>query len=207
MTQPVLAANGQTNAVLAQGRLGAAVLILDQFTAADGTAISGRAPSPTNVPGNTWAILGTAVWTIQSNKAAKTGGGGNNAAVVNAADADVTITANVTVANTAERHGIGLRATDINNLWGLTWRNTNVIEIWERSGGTLTVRASASLTLTPGSTYEFKVVANGATITGYVDNTQYVTYGSATAHQTVTNHGLFGGSTSAPTWDNFRVLA
>jgi hypothetical protein len=30
-----------------------ATLILDQFTASNGTAVSGRTPSPTNTPGDT----------------------------------------------------------------------------------------------------------------------------------------------------------
>lgn len=207
MIRPVLAARGQIGRVLAAVKAGIAVLIHDIFTAADGTAINGRTPAPTNTPGNTWAALGTATWTIQGNKASKTGGGGNNLVVVNAADADVTITCDVTVANTAERQGIGLRATDINNFWGVSWKNTNVVELVERSGGTLSVRATTALTLTPGTSHEFKVVANGATITGYVDGVQYVTYGSATSNQSATSHGLYGGSTAAPTWDNFIVLA
>lgn len=206
--RPVVAARGQVFGPLAAAVAAAVLLIHDQFTAADGTAISGRTPSPVNVPGNNWAAaLGTAVWTIQGNKASKTGGGGHNLMVVSAADADVTITADVTVVNSAERQGVGLRATDVNNFWGVTWRNTNVVELVERNGGTLTVRASAALTLTPGSTYEFKVIASGSTITGYVNGVQYVTYGSATLNQTTTNHGLYAGSTGLPTWDNFKVFA
>lgn len=208
MIRPVLAARGGIGPVLATGGAAVVTLIHDEFTAANGTAISGRTPSPVNLPGNTWAILGTGTWTIQSNRASKTAGGGHNLAVVNAADADVTITCDVAVANAAgERHGVSLRASDVNNFWALTWRNTNVVEIIERNGGTVTVRASAALTLTPGSTYEFKLVANGATLTGYIDGVQYVTYGSATLNQTNTNHGIYAGTTAQPTWDNFKVLS
>lgn len=208
MIRPVLAGRGQVGRVVATGGAAAVLLIHDDFNAANGTAISGRTPSPVNLPGNTWAILGTATWTIQSNRASKTAGGANNLAVINAADADVTITCDVTIANAGgERHGVGLRASDVNNFWALTWRNTNLVEIIERNGGTVTVRASAALTLTPGNTYEFKLVAIGTSLTGYVDGVQYVSYGSATLNQTNTNHGIYAGATAQPTWDNFKVLS
>lgn len=207
MIRPVLAGRGGIGRVLATGRAAVVTLIHDDFNAANGTAISGRTPSPVNLPGNTWAILGTGTWTIQSNRASKAGGGGNNLAVINAADADVTLTCLVTVANSAERQGLGLRASDVNNFWGLTWRNANLIEIVERNGGTLTVRASAALTLTAGSSYEFKLIASGASLTGFVDGVQYVTYGSATLNQTNTNHGIYVGSTGAVAWDDFKVLS
>jgi hypothetical protein len=206
MTQPVLAAQGQTGAVLAVG-FGRGLLILDEFTAVNGTNLSGRAPSPINTPGNAYAVAGTATWTIQSNQAIKTGGGSQNLVIVNAGIANATLICDVTVGNSAERQGLAVRATDTNNFWIIGWSNANTIQIVERTAGVASIRASASLTLTAGTTHEFRAVCNGATITVYVDGVQQVTYGSATAHQSVTNHGLYAGSTALPAWDNFRITA
>jgi hypothetical protein len=208
MTKPVLAGRGRIAGVLGVGRgAAAALLIAEEFTAVNGTNLSGRAPSPINVPGTVWSVFGTATWTIQSGRATKTSGGGQNLVVANAGVANAVIVCDVTVGNSAERQGLAIRATDTNNLWIFGWNNSNVIQIFERTAGAGAVRASAALTLTVGSTHEFAVVCSGTTIIGFVDGVQYVSYATATAHQSVTNHGLYAGSTAAPAWDNFELSA
>lgn len=200
MPYPVAAARGHISDP------GQVILILDQFTAADTTDINGRTPAPTNTPGNNWAVIGgTAAWSVQGNKAAATGGGVENWLAVDSADADVTVSADITVINTSEVQGISLRIADSTHYWVLYWTNGDVLYLVERDGGGSSVRASAALVLVDGNTYEFKAVLLGTTITGFVDGIQQLTYGSATSGQTNTKHGLYAGGNGSVRWDNFKV--
>ncbi len=98
--------------LLSAAHAGAAVIVSDTFIAANGTAINGRTPSPTDVPGTTWTQNGS-FWsnTIQNDQASL-GADMGDAIALNATSTQYTISdsfniSNNTSTNTAYR-GAGL---------------------------------------------------------------------------------------------------
>lgn len=98
-----------------------------------------------------------------------------------------------------------LRFVDNRNLWLISDTTlSNKWEIYQVVNGTWTSRASATLTATGAR--KFLVIADGQTITAYLDGANRISYASASAHLTATKCGAycFGG---AFTVDNFVVWA
>jgi hypothetical protein len=181
-------------------------LILDNFTAANGTALSGRAPNPTNTPGHNWASYGT--FDIQSNRANCTALGGDatrSMAHVDSGAADATVSV---VVNTGSSKIAGciVRWVDSDNFilafiypFGGLWR------LLKRVGGTFTQLDTASPSLSDGVDYTISVTTSGTSITATLDggNTLSGTEGTLTA---ATHHGFYHeGSTGGSRWDNFQV--
>lgn len=188
----------------------------DDFTASNGTTLDGRTLSPTD-PGDTWAkvtIQGTITGDIQSNRArhlqGATGDGGVGYHIADFGESDVTITTTMQSSHADHTLDIILRETDSNNWWaasgyigGDTWR------ILKKEAGSVSVVASGAMDISTATDYAVKVVANGSTITVYVNGTQIVQATNATFQQTATKHGF--GSTNvianqSSTHTDFRVI-
>jgi len=114
----------------------------DNFTAANGTALSGRT---TDTGALTWGVLGTG-WQINSNRAGNTninGSGDDYFAFVDTGTTDVHWQASVVLPSGGDtvRTGALLRYTDVNNfiyvrMWeGVEQATNNEIEVLEVSGG------------------------------------------------------------------------
>jgi hypothetical protein len=188
------------------------VLVLDQFTAIDGTNLNGRSPSPTNTVSATWgAALGT--WQITGNKAVVASGASENILYldVTAGNADNSYIAKITWA-TGKAGGIFCNASSANDLWLLTQvpgGGTAGADAWilyERVSGTYNQRAAADVSaFVNGQVYEAKLVTSGDAITGYVDGAQVLTYTTAgRAGKTATLAGLRTVGVGIA-WDDFQV--
>lgn len=167
------------------------ILVRDTFTDSDSTALASHTPELR--PGsNAWvASLGT--WQIQGCAArlTSTAGDGQNVAVIDSGVANASVVMDALHTSAAPDFGIVANYVDQNNFW-MCVRTNNEIKIWERSGGTFTQRANATLA-DPGSgaTETFKVVTNNDTIEIYVNSVLQVSYTVASRpHKTATKHGL-----------------
>lgn len=192
----------------AGGAAASPLLILDQFTDTNGTEITSHTIAPTNVPAASWASDGDAISVdIQSNKAKMEGSATTNVLkVIPCAQADVTISGDVTIIANASRQGLALRESNSTNFWKVCVRQTsNLFELVEFNANTNTVRASTSVTLTAGVSYALAAVAAGASISATLDGANGISYGSATFNQTATRHGIFSGTALGVQWDNFQV--
>jgi len=178
------------------GAAGAAtVLILDEFTAANGTALSGRAPSPTNTPGFNWANL-KGTWDIQNNRAqAATLDDGVARCAVDSGVSDFVarVTFNPSAAAIADSNVIALlvRLTDAGNYWAIgTQAHTfNIFQV----GPGFDNRASASVTINAGVDHEIEVTVSGTEISATLNGGNLLTY-SSSVHQTSTKVGMWASA-------------
>ncbi len=186
-------------------------LVLDHYTASNGTAVNGH--SPDTGPS---AAVADASFDIQSNKARQTGGSGVCLASYESNVADVTISATlqVTTYGLSGSHDFGLigRYVDSSNYWLLVADSgPGVLLLQEVTSGSFTTRASASMGtaglpfLTLATNYTMTLVVTGSSITGTLGATS-LNYTSS-AHATATKHGLiayapYGGTY---TFDDFTV--
>lgn len=171
--------------------------VWDTVTGSDGTAMSAHTPEVGTAP----AVTGTC--TISSNKAICTAvSAGWGLVIYEAGAADVFISMQVTPSNlTAGRQGIAIR----NSAPGSGWRATIKSTIFELIEDSVTVRASAAVSLSTGITYTITVTANGQTITCQLDGANEINYGSATSNQTTTKHGMDWGAANLGPKDNMLV--
>lgn len=192
MPYPVAASRGKNF-----GSPAPAVLILDEFTDPNGTAITAHTIAPTNIPATSWTNLGGA-WTIQDNAARPPS---DSTVICESGKANVTISAKFTALNWA---GIALRVSAALTGWFIRPADTdNKLTIYEGDGVSFyTKRAEQTLDITDGITVT--VAANGSTITVTSDQGHSLSYASATRNQTVTTHGLHGMSDTERI-DNFKV--
>jgi len=84
---------------------------------------------------------------------------------------------------------------------------TDAIEMYEKTGGSNTLRDSASVTINSGTSYAIKMTLAGNVMTTTLDDANELTYTSA-SHNTATDHGIFAaqtstGTPSAPIFDNW----
>ena len=184
------------------------VLILDQFTDADGTALTAHTISPINVPGNAWVNdpgSGSGVWKINaSNNAVVTGLGGSTNTWVTTETSEPNATVSVVVTLSAALQGNPIvRYTNSNNAWFVAAQAT-VFELYEVSGGTYTVRASTPVTLANGTPYTVKIQASATTMIGKIVGIAEITYGSASSNQNATKHGMMANNASV-VMDAFTV--
>lgn len=181
-------------------------LVRDSFTDTNGVSLAAHPPDYKAMSAAAWTISGT--WTVQSN-AAQRGGtfAATDAAWIECGQANVTISADVVHQVMSE---LLARVTDQENNWRgvLLSGGLNQVRITERNAAVNTVRAGAAYTPADGASYRLRLVANGQTITLFVNGAQVLQYTSATFNQAVTKHG-FGINTNAVTattaFDNVKV--
>lgn len=163
--------------------------LLDLGTDANSTAITSHTPDQ-NPAGGSWSNL-KGTWDIQDNQFNCVSTVSAEAmALKTVVSADMTIRVNCTV-SAGGYPGIILRITDSNNLWVALWQPGLGLNLYQRTGGTYTARASGSSTGTYPHVLE--VIANGTSIT-VRHGTDEINYGSATQGQTTANVGLFASN-------------
>lgn len=193
-----------------------ATLLQDTFTGSNGTDLTAHAM---DVGGGWTALAGQYV--IQSNKARANTAETRMFYTADAGQADFTATLNQDIPSGGVKHSEGfcLRMSDVNTGWVAIVQDTGpgapAVQIYERSGGVNTLRASTSVSDTgfPGSTVTLTLTASGNTLTfaSSHDPTNSVSYGSASSNNTVTKHGLrhawlaSAGFTPVGDCDNFLV--
>ncbi|MEU4831987.1 family 16 glycoside hydrolase [Streptosporangium sp. NPDC023615] len=145
----------------------ATVLLADDFgdgdaagwTTSGGTwSITGGAYSQTSVAaGESLAVTGSAAWT------------------------DYTVQGRVRLNNAGANAGLVLRYAGPADFYLFRINDgTDTADLYRRSGGTLTLVASASLPVVPGAFRTLRVSVSGSAVTCSVDGTQVLTWGAAT---------------------------
>lgn len=181
---------------------GPAVLLTDTFTGVDGTVLTSR----TADTGQSYTAIFAPAPVLAGDKLRS--GGSNSSAVADVGVADCTVTIDYTYATGELFSGLLLRATNSSNYWRLSYNQAAAPQwvLQERNGGANTTRATGTLLLVNGQTYQLKAVLSGAAITFYIDSVQILTYASATFNQSVTRFGPFlhNIATNAR-MDNFQV--
>ncbi len=188
--------------------------MFDRFTAANGTALNGRTPSPTTA-GNNWVTAqGTAgLQTIFANHAQLDApfvaadavdiqNATSQSLTNNSTFADAIITADVRFTDVNGTVGLVFRFTDTNNFYAFTISSIATI-LWKVSGG---VAASGTLPRYHGPDlfYRIKVIMAGNVITATVNGTELITTTDA-FNNTATKHGIY--ASQGPGYiDNFLVV-
>lgn len=188
-----------------------ATLLLDTFTAANGTPLPIHAPEIGPTGDNADIGGGTAAFEIQANQATSpTTGGGPYGFAWELAESDVSMSLTTTLGATGTAiSGILLRWTTAANYWVARIRHDiQTLELREVAVGSETIRATASLGSSLGETFEMTVVANSDTITVTVDAVT-IQYTSASFNQSATLHGLHvyqAASYSQDSFDRIEVV-
>jgi hypothetical protein len=183
--------------------VGPTVLVLDTFTASNGTNITARSPD-INTAGGGWTAHSFG-YAITTNRAVTTAGSMQGSlASVNAGAAAVRVSADI-IMNT-QGQGLGMNVTDVNNLW-IAWMdgNAKTLDLYEMTAGAATKRAGTARTQVAGDAFTIAVERVGNTIT-VTEGANVISYASATAHASVTRHGIRTNSTGG-SHDNFTVTA
>jgi hypothetical protein len=181
-------------------------LVDENFTAANGTTLSGRGITNgfLKAAGTTWQNDYSA-WDIQSNKAVPT----SRSMRLDSQNSRVTIETDITFtdANNSWGDGILFNCGGSGYKWFFGFNGAFGNE-WYLVEDDADVRAfSTSGTPAPG-TYRLKVVADGDTVTGYVDGVQVLTYNITNRPgKDNTWHGphCSGYATSGAVFDNFLI--
>lgn len=172
------------------------------FTGANGTALTALVPEI----GPAW-VAASGTFQVQANQATPLSadpGGVRWVAVQDAGQADCLVECTITLQSSGQA-SLVFRYTDTGNLWILHLSDpANTLEIYERVGGTFTLRASTAMTLAPATPYRCVVVAQGASISTFVNNTAGPTYATAATGLSATMHG-FRSEGSGNTFDDFVV--
>ena len=176
----------------------ATTLVSDTFTGTDGTNLTAHTADVNQ--GTGW-IANTGTITLLSNQAHCTSGFPYYS--IDAGQASVTLTADITLSGTAAC-GLSGRVSDALNTWDIdisTSAGTMTLTIYEQVAGVFTARAQVSFP-DPGGPYGLKAVFSGTNVIAAVGNNE-TSYGSATSNQTITKHGINLG----PGWsaDNFKI--
>lgn len=200
--------------ILAKPHAGVSTLILDNFTAADGTSISGRTPSPTNTPGNAWVVKSGTAATVTSNKMIL--GSATARYSIETGVADCTVSALLTHGSSSARNpALMLRANTstsgptnaATSHWFVAIINGTGVVLVERIAGVDTIRASSGKTIALNTEYLVEAVMSGASITVNVDGVLECSYALAATLLTNTLHGIMGNGSSATgvKFDDFQV--
>lgn len=196
---------------------GLTVLVLDEFTDADATALEDHTVAPTNTPSASWTALVAGVL-INGNKAY----GSGTPSSLKESDLDVGVADCIIEADVASGAGLDVyfygllsfRVTDSNNRWsaGLV-KETGSMTISERTSSVTTIRAEdTSYTWADNESFHFKLTLLGNDITFECsgDHVCSLSYSSA-VRATVTLHGIRSltpappASTANLTFDNYKV--
>jgi hypothetical protein len=187
--------------------LASTMALYDQFTDANGTALTAHTIAPVNADGLVWLNI-AGVFDIQSNRAriAVNDPGSQNMVFLAVGDADVVVEMDITTPAAVDTFaGALLRVAAVTSAWVVRINTAlDAVEIYERAPAGWTLRASGAVTIDPNMTYRLRAIARGQVIVGYVDNVPLVAYASATYNQAVTNHGIYIFSTNGNI-DNYRL--
>lgn len=211
---------GLRGAKLRRGLLssGAFTLILDQFTGANGTALTAHLISPTNQPGTAWVGLGTSVFSLNaSNQVVFTSGGvsGGIAAInVNVKVTDCTVTCTEQITNNTFWVGLCGRVQDSTNFWYCllyhdTTPSNDAYSLYENNAGVSTQRGNLSLSgqLALSTNYTLTLSFKGNTVSGTFNGSLAWTFVSS-SFNTRTNFGITIASAASAgmgIYDNFTV--
>jgi len=196
------------------------VLISDQFTAANGTAISGRTPSPTSLGSNVWS---TATWSgdnsvaacqIQNNQAQQLtfpGETQNNYswAYINGQAADVTVSGTLSLGSRDGPYsycGLAARVTPSasvpsisgialllfsNNLGSVDVGASLILRSW--NNGAYVNLGTRTAAVAYNTAYTATLTVSGSSITAVCNGVTITA--TSTVNQTVGSHGFFIGHT------------
>lgn len=185
------------------------VLILDNFTDTNGTALESHTIAPTNTPAATWSVLIGAAGqlTISSNRVVSSGAAGNYTDVCDSGASDCTIKATVQCVGATAEAGIAFRVQDASNFWYATgYAGDGHSYLYKVSAGSTTnpTSSAGSMGVTSGVDFTLEVDLSGSSITVKVNGTTAYTF-TDSSFSTATKHGLRSNSSSANQWDAFEV--
>lgn len=187
-----------------------ATLLQDTFSATPGTSLVSGGYTMTVGPGWSFFVsVGTLTGTTQTTGSFDyarmvSSAVGDFCAVSDAGSADGVISTTAMYINTTNANaGICFRFTDVNNFWlAHIDLAAQAMQIFEKSGGSFTQRASASFAGAISTPYALSVTLSGASISFSVNGGAPITYGSAATGLSATKHGFYiGGETSGATVD------
>lgn len=184
------------------------LIIEDTFTAANGTNPDGRTPAPSSI-GSTWARpRGT--WSISSNKLTTSGIG--NTLAIEAGANDFTVEVDITTAAAVDAdlgvYVITHNQSNNDTTGCLVGYDSNGSYRCGNGGVDVTpVLETVAATLSPNTTYHWKIVCVGSSLKFYVDGVLKLS--TVLASTTLGNRvalSIFGNN-NRPTFDNFQVYA
>lgn len=202
-----------TPTVLSQTAANTAV-VLDNFTGADGTALTAHTPDTGTNP---WtAVVGT--FTLSGNKLIPNSTADGDIAVINAGSRPGHFTLTCSLTPTTDSGtayglpGLVFSYTDSSNFFYLASAATSPTNwtLYRVTGGTTTMLLQVrGAVINPGSSYLARIDRSGPDIIVSVDDVEFGTV-SDTQGITSTTHGVrFGRSSAAittkPTWDAFQL--
>lgn len=206
-------------------------LVLDTFTAGDGTSVSGRSVESGNATPVAWSSYtagnNAAASVIRSNKLvadnyASPTNNNYSFSVVDCGAADATITATVSLGSRDVSYayaGVVARWSDNNNKIMVMVRRSGTVSldealfIWQMSSGSLTTisgTAGTGTSLSTGTEYTLTVTLSGTSITASLSNGLSVS-ATSSLNQSSTTHGVLightddSGSGTVTSIDNFRI--
>lgn len=184
-------------------------VLYDTFTDTNGTNLSSHAM---NV-GPGWSYFTTGgsnpTWQIESNQCEETGGGGTVGAVADAGVSDGVMTVSFYSTQTSPsnfNNGIGcvFRWSDANDFLLVDMGATEGLTLYKVASGSFTSLGSYSFSPSINTTYTVQVVANGTSITVYLNSTSVITV-TSNYNQTATKWGIKGSVVNAHFFTSFLV--
>lgn len=182
---------------------------LNLCTADNGTALTAVTPEVGSA-----MVHQAGTFEIQSNKIEPNSNANNDCATFDAGIADIYYEADIVPINEGSGRlntpRLMARFSDTSNYWYL-WPNmiNNRLRIVEVNGGTPTTRAETAATINTATEYHLTLIADGQTITAFIDGASRASYGSAALNESATLHGIMlykqGNPTAKGTWDNLTV--
>lgn len=175
------------------------VIVQDTFTDTDGTGLASHTPDVDTV-GAGWSVLSSTP-VILSNRLDPAEG----QAMIDSGIADGIVRADVYGRQNGGAVGPAFRVQDASNMWFavIIFGATDNFYIFQRSGGSNTVRASTVVTVDLLTYYTIEVTLDGSSITATLDGGNEISFSSATL-ATETRHGYWNSSGGAYI-DNFIV--
>lgn len=195
---------GQTIPIQILGVAGPTVLLHDTFTDTNGVNLTAH----TMDVGGGWTA-GSGTFTISGNRAVGGAPFSQMYYFADAGQANYSLTCEVTLGPSGSASSaVCVRVTDADNLWTVElFKPDDTLTLYQRTGGTLTLRAQTAVTISYSGTYTIGVVTDGNTISATFDGGNQINYGSATQGNTSTLCGLTQIWTTNQSWDDFEVTA
>lgn len=185
-----------------------AIKLSDTFTDADSTSLT----SHTMDVGPGWTA-GTGTFFVQGNKATPNSNANADYITTDAGVSDYQIDVDVVLRSGSgweSNANLQVRFQDHNNRWEVDMTASGgVIQLYEVAAGVVTQRISTAFAFISGTTYAITIVAQGSTISLFVNSVSKGSYSSAATAQTATKVGISTGQggtvVTKCTWDNFLV--
>lgn len=173
----------------------------DLFTRADSTSSLGTATS-----GGAWtAVAGT--WGIISNQGYLATRVGDSIATLATSSATMDITARITLGTGSSNPGILFRYQDSTNYLLVLFALSNQkIDVFRRVAGTYTNISSNSVSIAASTAYTLRIVANGTTVTTYLNGVRVKVDTGVTQFASSTGVGLRQDDATAARYDNLVVV-